>query len=139
MRLYTGDDFNYPELIRRRAVSDALLGVFDAIAPAASAALQALDAGEPARYDAILGPTVPLARKLFALADVPLQDRHRLPRLARRPSDAFRMVAGAQSARSLLHLADSFRLADAAGPAARPRRSPSTACGRLLALAGIGP
>ena len=63
MRLYTGDDFNYPELIA--SGSDALLGIFDAIAPAAAAALAALDAGDRDEYDRILAPTVPLARKLF--------------------------------------------------------------------------
>ena len=88
VRLYTGDDFNYPELIRGDGGrhSDALLGVFDAIAPAASAALQALDAGDPARFDATLAPTLPLARALFSAAHLQLQDRHRLPGLARWPS-----------------------------------------------------
>ena len=67
VRVYTGDDFNYPELIAgdEHGHSDALLGVFDAIAPAAAAALAALDARDQEAYDRIFAPTVPLARKLF--------------------------------------------------------------------------
>ena len=72
VRMYTGDDFNYAELIAgdgwQRADarhSDALLGIFDAIAPAASAALAALAAGDEARFHAILAPTVPLSRHIF--------------------------------------------------------------------------
>ena len=64
VRLYTGDDFNYPSLIR--SGSDALLGIFDPIAPAAAAALAALDEGDLDRYEAIFAPTVPLARHLFS-------------------------------------------------------------------------
>ena len=94
---------------------DALLGIFDAIAPAASAALPALDAGDRERYDAILAPTVPLSRHIFARADALLQDGHRLPGLAQRPPVALPMVGGQESARSVLHLAELFRLADAAG------------------------
>ncbi|MWK39336.1 DUF993 family protein [Actinomadura sp. J1-007] len=117
VRLYTGDDFHYPELIRGDASghSDALLGVFDPIAPAAAAALQALDKGDTAAYDAILAPTVPLARHLFEaptfhyktgvvfLAWLAGHQRH------------FRMVGGLESARSVPHLVRLFRLADAAG------------------------
>jgi hypothetical protein len=68
VRMYTGDDFNFAELIGGDATghSDALLGIFDAIAPAASAALTALAAGDRARFDAILAPTVPLSRHVFA-------------------------------------------------------------------------
>src|SRR5262249_39910654 len=63
VRMYTGDDFNYPSLVE--SGSDALLGIFDAIAPAAAAALGALDRGEHARYQAILEPTVALSRHIF--------------------------------------------------------------------------
>ena len=134
VRLYTGDDFNYPALIA--AGSDALLGIFDAIAPAASAALQALDAGDEARFDALFAPTLPLARKLFAsptyhyktglvfLAWLNGHQRH------------FRMIGGQEGARTLVHLAELFRLADGAGLLADPR----LACermGQLLAVAGV--
>ena len=113
VRLYTGDDLDYPALIKDG--SDALLGVFDAIAPAASAALAALDQGETETYDSILARTVPLARKIF---EPPTRDYKTgivfLSWLAGY-QDAFVMVAGAQSARSVLHLTDVFRLADQAG------------------------
>src|SRR4030095_7730445 len=68
VRMYTGDDFNFAELIGGDATghSDALLGIFDAIAEPASAALTALAAGDRARFDAILAPTVPLSRHGFA-------------------------------------------------------------------------
>src|SRR3989475_9278345 len=67
VRMYTGDDFDYPTTIRGdgRRASDALLGIFDVIAPAASAALHALDAGDAARFDAILAPTLTLSRHVF--------------------------------------------------------------------------
>jgi hypothetical protein len=113
VRLYTGDDFNYPSLIKDG--SDALLGVFDAIAPAASAALTALDQGETETYDAIFARTLPLARKIF---EPPTRDYKTgivfLAWLAGY-QDAFVMVGGAQSARSVLHLTEVFRLADQAG------------------------
>src|SRR5207245_1990611 len=67
VRMYTGDDFDYPTTIRGdgERYSDALLGIFDVIAPVASAALRALDAGDVARYGAILAPTLPLSRHVF--------------------------------------------------------------------------
>src|SRR5207247_7102560 len=67
VRMYTGDDFNYPELIAgdKHGFSHALLGIFDAIAPAAAAALVALDAGDRSRYAAILAPTVALSPHIF--------------------------------------------------------------------------
>jgi hypothetical protein len=117
IRMYTGDDFNYPELIAgdEQGHSDALLGIFDAIAPAASAALAALGRGSTNEYHDILAPTVPLSRHIFKaptrfyktgivfLAYLNAHQRH------------FRMVGGQESARSLVHLAEIFRLADQAG------------------------
>jgi hypothetical protein len=114
---YTGDDFNYPELIAgdERGHSNALLGVFDPIAPAASAALARLDAGDVAGFRELLDPTVALAREIFRAPT-----RHYkvgvvfLAYLAGH-QDHFRMVGGLESARSIVHLADVLRLADAAG------------------------
>ncbi|MEU8803048.1 dihydrodipicolinate synthase family protein [Spirillospora sp. NPDC048819] len=117
VRLYTGDDFNYPELIKGDAEghSDALLGVFDPIAPAAAAALRALDDNDTASYEEIFAPTVPLARHLFEaptfyyktgvvfLAWLTGHQRH------------FRMVGGLENARSVPHMVRLFQLADAAG------------------------
>jgi hypothetical protein len=113
VRLYTGDDFHYPSLIKDG--SDALLGVFDAIAPAAATALAALDRGETADYDAILDRTLPLARKIFEAPTYHYKTGLVFLSWLAGHQDAFVMVGGAQSARSLLHLTDVFRLADQAG------------------------
>ena len=113
VRLYTGDDFNYPRLIA--SGSHALLGIFDAIAPAAAGALAALDAGDMATYDAIFGPTVPLSRKIFEPPTYHYKTGIVFLAWLAGHQDAFVMVNGAQAARSLPHLAEVFRLADAAG------------------------
>ena len=134
VRVYTGDDFNFPSLIA--SGSDALLGVFDAIAPAASAALQALDRDDRDRYDALLAPALPLARKLFAAPTYHYKTGIVLLAWLNGHQHHFRMVAGAESARTLVHLAELVRLADAAGLL----RDPGLAVqrmGDLLALAGV--
>ncbi|WFE98169.1 DUF993 family protein [Micromonospora sp. WMMD987] len=117
VRLYTGDDFHYPELIRGDAQghSDALLGVFAAIAPAAAAALAALDAGEPDRYDAVFAPTLPLARHLFATPTWFYKTGIVFLAWLAGHQDHFTMLAGQQSGRSPAHLARLLVLADAAG------------------------
>ncbi|MER5352187.1 dihydrodipicolinate synthase family protein [Kitasatospora sp. NPDC002551] len=117
VRLYTGDDFNYPALIRGDALghSDALLGVFDPIAPVAAAALRALDAGDLDRYDALLAPTLPLARHLFAAPTFHYKTGVVFLAWLAGHQDHFTMVGGAQSGRSVPHLVELFRLADAAG------------------------
>ncbi|MFI7698885.1 dihydrodipicolinate synthase family protein [Nonomuraea sp. NPDC049480] len=113
VKLYTGDDFNYPSLIK--SGSHALLGIFDAIAPAAAAALHALDAGDLDRYDEILAPTVPLSRKIFETPTYNYKTGIVFLAWLNGHQDAFAMVNGAQSARSLVHLSEVFRLADQAG------------------------
>jgi hypothetical protein len=138
VRLYTGDDFNYPSLIAGDAEghSDALLGVFDAIAPAAAAALHALDEGDRATYDLILEPTVPLARKLFEAPTFNYKTGIVFLAFLNGHQEHFRMVGGHESARSIVHLADLFVLADRAGLL----RDPALAVSRMrhvLALAGI--
>ncbi|WP_330455808.1 dihydrodipicolinate synthase family protein [Streptomyces sp. NBC_00820] len=117
VRLYTGDDFNYPELIRgdEHGHSHALLGVFDPIAAKAAAALHALDAGDLDRYDALLAPTLPLARHLFAAPTFHYKTGIVFLAWLAGHQDHFTMVAGAQSGRSVPHLVELFRLADAAG------------------------
>ena len=138
VKMYTGDDFNYAELIEgdEAGYSDALLGIFDAIAPAASAALSALGRGDNLTFNQILAPTVPLSRHIFKaptrfyktgvvfMAYLNGQQKH------------FTMVGGQQSTRSILHLAELFRLADRAGLL----RDPDLACARMrttLAVHGI--
>ena len=113
MRLYTGDDVNYPSLIA--SGSDAMLGIFDAIAPAAAAALHALDEGDKLRYEEVLSPTMPLARKIFEEPTYNYKTGLAFVAWLAGYQDAFVMLRGAQSARSLPHLAEVFRLADYAG------------------------
>jgi len=113
VRLYTGDDFNYPELIKTG--SDALLGIFAAIAPAASGAVQALDAGDEAGYEAAFAPTVPLARHVFGAPTYYYKTGIAFLAWLSGLQPGFSMVGGLQSARGLPHLVETFVLADAAG------------------------
>jgi hypothetical protein len=138
IRLYTGDDFNYPELIRgdEHGHSDALLGIFDAIAPAAGAAFAALDAGDTDRYDAILAPTVPLSRHIFQTPTYHYKTGIVFLAYLNHHQRHFRMVGGRESARSVTHLAELFVLADRAGLL----RDPDVATARMrgvLELAGV--
>jgi hypothetical protein len=135
VRLYTGDDFNYPSLIA--GGSDALLGVFYAIAPAAARALGALDEGDSERFEALLEPTLPLARKLFAPPTYHYKTGIVFLAWLNGHQSHFRMVGGLEGARTLVHLADVFRLADAAGLLADPPLAVER-MRRLLAVAGVG-
>ena len=122
VRMYTGDDFNYAELIAgddfgntaTHGKSDALLGIFDAIAPAASAALAELAAGNVERFHAILGPTVPLSRHIFKAPTRFYKTGVVFMAWLNGHQTHFTMVGGQQSTRSLAHFAELFRLADAA-------------------------
>lgn len=138
VRLYTGDDFHYPELIAgdQEGYSDALLGVFDAIAPAAAAALAALDAGQVPRFRALLEPTLPLARQLFAAPTFHYKTGIVFLAYINGHQAHFRMVGGMESARSILHLSQLFQLADAAGLLLDPEVA-SARMARVLALAGV--
>ncbi|HEU4427108.1 MAG TPA: dihydrodipicolinate synthase family protein [Pilimelia sp.] len=117
VRLYTGDDFNYPRLIRgdEYGHSDALLGIFATIAPAAAAALHALDAGDVESYERILGPTVPLSRHMFGPPTFYYKTGIVFLAWLAGHQDHFTMVGGLQAGRSPAHLATLLRLADAAG------------------------
>ncbi|MGW4643762.1 dihydrodipicolinate synthase family protein [Sphaerisporangium sp. NPDC004334] len=134
VRLYTGDDFDYSPLIE--SGSDALLGVFDPIAPVASAALQALDAGDAARYRELLEPTVPLSRKLFETPTYHYKTGIVFLAWVAGHQDAFTMVGGAQSARSIVHLSEVFRLAGRAGLLPDPVLAQAR-MRALLATAGV--
>ena len=138
VRMYTGDDFNYPELIAGDGErhSDALLGIFDAIAPAASAALTALARGDVAGYHAILEPTVPLSRHIFRAPTRFYKTGVVFLAYLNGHQSHFRMVGGQESARSLLHLADIFRLADAAGLLLDPERA-ADRMWTVLRLSGV--
>lgn len=117
VRMYTGDDFNYPEVIGGDGEhhSDAFLGAFDVIAPAASTAIQALDADEPDQFDKILEPTLPLARHVFSVPTFYYKTGVVFMAYLNGHQDHFRMVNGSESARSVVHLAEQFALADRAG------------------------
>ena len=116
VRMYTGDDFNFAELIAgdQEGHSDALLGIFDVIAPAASAALTAMAAGDLDHYHEILAPTVPLARHIFKAPTQFYKTGVVFMAYLNGLQDHFTLVGGQQGARSLLHLCDLFRLADRA-------------------------
>ena len=122
VRMYTGDDFNYAELIAgdEQGYSHALLGIFDAIAPAASAALTALAAGDEARFHDILAPTVPLSRHIFRAPTRFYKTGVVFMAYLNGHQDHFTMVGGQESTRSTLHLTELFRLADRAGLLADP-------------------
>jgi hypothetical protein len=117
VRMYTGDDFNYAELIAgdSQGYSHALLGIFDAIAPAASAALAELAGGNDKAFHDILAPTVPLSRLIFQAPTRFYKTGVVFMAYLNGHQNHFMMINGQQSARSLLHLADVFRLADRAG------------------------
>ncbi|HVT68997.1 MAG TPA: DUF993 family protein [Trebonia sp.] len=134
VRLYTGDDYNYPSLIA--SGSDALLGIFDAIAPAAATALAALDTGDKATYEDILAPTVPLARTIFEAPTYNYKTGLAFVSWLSGHQDAFVMVRGAQAARSLPHLAQVFRLTGQAGLLPDPELAVRRMC-ILLAQYGI--
>jgi hypothetical protein len=137
VRMYTGDDFNYAELIGgdEQGYSDALLGIFDAIAPAASAALTALARGDKARFEALLEPTVPLSRHIFKAPTRFYKTGVVFMAWLNGHQENFTMLGGQESARSLLHLAELFRLADRAGLLRDPERATSR-FGGLLAAQG---
>ncbi len=138
VRMYTGDDFNFAALIGgdERGHSDALLGIFDAIAPAASAALAALARGDRATFDALLAPTVPLSRHIFKAPTRFYKTGVVFLAWLNGHQSHFTMLGGQQSARGIAHLAQVFRLADEANLL----RDPEVATYRmrtLLALHGI--
>ncbi|HKD56259.1 MAG TPA: dihydrodipicolinate synthase family protein [Hyphomicrobiaceae bacterium] len=138
VRMYTGDDFNYALLIAgdEKGYSDALLGIFDAIAPAASAALAALSAGDGATFEAILAPTVPLSRHIFQAPTRFYKTGVVFMAYLNGHQEHFVMVGGQQSARSIVHLAQLFRLADRAGLLRDPDLARRRMV-RVLALHGI--
>ena len=138
VRMYTGDDFNYLDLILgdEVAYSHALLGIFDAIAPAASAALVRLAANDADGFKEILAPTVSLSRHIFKSPTRFYKTGVVFLAYLNGFQDHFVMIGGQQSARSPVHMAELFRLADAA----RVLRDPDVAVDRMrrfLALCGV--
>ncbi len=139
VRMYTGDDFNYAELIAgdEAGYSDALLGIFDAIAPAASAALAALAGNRPEEFHEIFEPTVPLSRHIFKAPTHFYKTGVVFMAYLNGHQDHFVMVGGQQSTRSIVHLAEIFRLADKAGLLGDPDKA-AARMSRVLAVHGVG-
>lgn len=135
VRMYTGDDFNYAELIAgdEQGYSDALLGIFDGIAPAASAGLARLAAGDVQGFHGILEPTVPLSRHIFKAPTRFYKTGLVFLAWLNGLQDHFVMLGGQESARSLLHLAELFRLADQA----RVLHDPELAAARMKKLLAV--
>ncbi|WP_062218981.1 dihydrodipicolinate synthase family protein [Aureimonas sp. D3] len=140
VRMYTGDDFNYAELIAgdEAGHSDALLGIFDAIAPAASAALASLERGSTNEFHDILEPTVALSRHIFRAPTRFYKTGVVFLAWLNGLQDHFTMVGGQESARSTLHFAELFRLADRANVLADPDEA-ARRMGQFLAVRGIAP
>jgi hypothetical protein len=122
VRMYTGDDFNYPELIEGddHGYSHALLGIFDAIAPVAAAALQALDEGRMEQYHELMNPTLPLSRHIFRKPTYAYKTGVVFMSYLNDFQTHFRMIGGAEGQRSATHLAELFVLADKARLLADP-------------------
>ncbi|NTJ65139.1 dihydrodipicolinate synthase family protein [Agrobacterium rhizogenes] len=132
VKMYTGDDFNYAELIAgdEQGYSHALLGIFDAVAPAASAALAKLAENDLDAFHAILAPTVPLSRHIFKAPTRFYKTGVVFLAYLNGFQDHFQMLGGQQSARSIQHLSELFRLADTA----RVLRDPDLATYRMKAI-----
>ncbi|MFE4000476.1 dihydrodipicolinate synthase family protein [Nocardioides sp. YIM B13467] len=135
VRLYTGDDFNYPELIVGEGTTEgefshALLGIFAAIYPAASAALQALDEGDPETAKQLLESTQALGRKIFEAPTYYYKTGIAFLSWLNGHQPGFSMAGGLHAGRSVPHLAEVFRLADAAGLLT----SPDLAAARMRAF-----
>jgi hypothetical protein len=138
VRMYTGDDFHYPELIEgdEHGYSDALLGIFDAIAPVASAGLAAFDRGDHARYRQLLNSTLPLSRHIFEAPTYFYKTGIVLLAYLNGHQNHFRMLGGQESMRSVPHLCRLFVLADEVGLL----RDPALAESRMrnfLAVCGV--
>ena len=138
VRMYTGDDFDYPTTIGGdvHGYSDALLGIFDVIAPAASAALHALDRDDHAEFQRILAPTLPLSRHVFGAPTRFYKTGVVFAAYLNGHQSHFRMVGGLESARSLPHLAEQFVLMDRAGLLRDPDQA-AERMRRVLAVAGV--
>jgi dihydrodipicolinate synthase/N-acetylneuraminate lyase len=135
VKMYTGDDFNYPELIAgdEQGYSHALLGIFAAIAPAAAAALTALAKGNTKKFHKILDPTVPLSRLIFQAPTQYYKTGIVFLAWLNGHQEHFIMVNGAQSARPLFYFTETFKLADQAGLL----RNPDLAVKRMKTLLAL--
>ncbi|MFF1877263.1 dihydrodipicolinate synthase family protein [Leifsonia sp. NPDC058230] len=136
--MFTGDDFNYVGLIEGDGAthSDALLGAFAALAPSASAAIQALDADDTARYRGVLAPTEALSRQVFAAPTFYYKTGVAFLSWLNGHQESFSMIGGLHAARSLPHLSEIVRLANASGALERPELA-AARWSTLLTLNGL--
>ena len=139
VKMYTGDDFNYPELIAgdEHGYSHALLGIFDPIAPVAATGLAALAAGDMNRWNTVMEPTVPLSRHIFKAPTRYYKTGVVFLAYLMGHQDHFTMLGGQQSARSAQHFGEIVRRADAAGLFADADMAAARAA-RVMATHGIG-
>ncbi|WP_271895226.1 dihydrodipicolinate synthase family protein [Candidatus Phyllobacterium onerii] len=135
---FTGDDFNYAELIEGdgERYSHALLGIFDAVAPSASKALAQLAKGETQAFRDVIEPTIPLSRKIFEAPTQYYKAGVVFLAWLNGHQSHFTMPAGMQSARGIVHYAEVFRLADQANVLDKPELAVSRMKG-LLQIYGI--
>ncbi|MFP5332781.1 MAG: dihydrodipicolinate synthase family protein [Acidimicrobiia bacterium] len=138
VRCYTGDDFNFPTLIAGDGShhSDALLGIFDGIAPVAMSAFHALDDGDVEGFHRILAPTLPLSRHIFETPTYHYKTGLTFLAYLNGHQRHFRMLGGQEGARSIIHLSQLVRLADAAGLFSDPE-AVAARLRPLLSTAGI--
>ncbi|MFD8571507.1 dihydrodipicolinate synthase family protein [Streptomyces sp. NPDC059639] len=138
VRCYTGDDFNYPELIAGddRGFSHALLGIFDPLGPLAAQAVRVLDTGDVKGFRELLDPTVELSRHLFQTPTRFYKTGVVFLAWLSGHQEHFTMVGGLQSARSLPHFARAYELADSLGLFPSPELA-ETRMKQLLALYGV--
>jgi len=138
VHMFTGDDFDYPTTIAGDGErhSDALLGAFDPIAPAASAALLALDEGDIDQFSTILESTLELSRHIFTAPTAYYKTGIVFMAYLNGHQDRFRMVGGLEDSRSVVHLAELFVLADRAGLLRDPELA-GTRIRQVMALAGV--
>ncbi|MGI9508806.1 MAG: dihydrodipicolinate synthase family protein, partial [Geminicoccaceae bacterium] len=117
VKMYTGDDFNYPELIAGddQGFSDALLGIFDPLAVAVGKAIGQLGDGDVEGFRATLDPTVPLARLIFRAPTQYYKTGVVFLAWLNGHQDHFVMLGGAQSMRPLPYFTETFKLADQCG------------------------
>ena len=138
VRMYTGDDFNYPELIEGddQGFSHALLGIFDPLAPAAAHAVNLLGQGDATGFRATLDPTVPLARLIFRAPTQYYKTGVVFLAWLNGFQEHFVMLNGAQAMRPLPYFTEVFRLADGCGLLRDPELAVAR-MKRLLALYGV--
>lgn len=138
VRMYTGDDFNYPELIGGDGdtFSHALLGIFDPLANHAASAISALDRDDAATFRAILDPTVPLARHIFCAPTRHYKTGVVFLAWLNGHQGHFKMLGGAEAMRALPYFVECFKLADACGALANPDLA-SSRMSHFLKLYGI--